>query len=87
MDERIEGLERHLTGVYANYCRVGHNLLEFVLDFGHRYSDDDAAVYHTRVVMTPTHMRECLLAMNMAMQTYLAEFEAAAQAADRRGDE
>ena len=81
MDDAGE-LDRHLTGYYANYCRMGHNLIEFVLDFGHRYAEDGTPVYHTRIVTTPTYMAEFLVAMNAAM----AEYRSAAAAVHRQDD-
>lgn len=84
MDDAPGELDRHLTGYYANYCRTGHNLIEFVLDFGHRYAEDGAPVYHTRIVTTPTYMEEFLAAMNLAMAEYRSA--AAAAAAVRRSD-
>ena len=34
-----------LTGHYANYCKVGHNAFEFVLDFGQYYPDNGYAAH------------------------------------------
>jgi hypothetical protein len=73
--------DRQLTGIYANYCSIGHNLLEFVLDFGQRYSEDAPPRFHTRIVTTPAYMHEFLVAMGEAMQQYRAALGEAADAA------
>lgn len=41
------------AGRYANYFKVGHNDVEFVLDFGQFYPDDDNAQIHTRIITNP----------------------------------
>jgi hypothetical protein len=39
--------------VYANYCEVGHNALEFLIDFGQFRPETDAVCIHSRIVTGP----------------------------------
>jgi hypothetical protein len=42
-----------LEGSYANCFQVGYNAFEFLLDSGQSYSEDDAALFHTRLIISP----------------------------------
>ncbi len=43
--------------VYANYCEVGHNAFEFLLDFG-QFRPETAAVHvHSRIVSGPVQAK------------------------------
>jgi hypothetical protein len=46
-----------IEGRYANYFKVGHNSVEFVLDFGQSYGESDVAQIHSRIVMSPLHSK------------------------------
>jgi Protein of unknown function (DUF3467) len=63
-----------LKGQYANYCRVGQNSMEFVMDFGQRYSEEENPIFHTRIVTTPIHMRAILAALEEAVAQYENRF-------------
>lgn len=46
-----------IEGRYANYFNVGHNCLEFLLDFGQFYPESDDAQMHTRIVTAPAYAK------------------------------
>lgn len=63
-----------LKGQYANYCRVGQNATEFVIDFGQRYAEEESPIFHTRIVTTPIHMKAILSAFEEAVAQYERRF-------------
>jgi hypothetical protein len=66
-DDEID--DRLMIGVYANECRVGQNLIEFMIDFGQR-NPANKVVYHTRIVTTPFGMGEFVATMLEALEAY-----------------
>ena len=46
-----------LEGSYANCFKVGYNAFEFLLDSGQSYSEDGAAVFHTRLIISPFNVK------------------------------
>lgn len=63
-------------GRYANYCRVGQNTMEFVIDFGQRYGETEAPQFHTRIVTTPFYMKAIVAALEEAVEIYDKSFSA-----------
>lgn len=59
---------------YANYLEVGHNMAEFILDFGQLYSEDDPPQLHSRVVTTPAYAKAMLQTLQESILRYEAEF-------------
>lgn len=55
---------------YANFFRVGHNLAEFVIEFGQLYSDSEVEVLHTRIVTTPAYARLLLTLLGDSIARY-----------------
>jgi hypothetical protein len=49
-----------LEGRYANYFKVGHNAVEFLLDFGQFYPEAEHARLHTRIITSPTYAKALL---------------------------
>ena len=49
---------KKLEGRYANYFKVGHNAVEFVLDFGQHYSENDEAELYTRIITGPCYAKK-----------------------------
>ncbi len=45
---------------YANYFKVGHNAVEFLLDFGQLYSESENAWLHTRIITSPIYAKALL---------------------------
>jgi hypothetical protein len=59
---------------YANVFTIGHNALEFVFDFGQRYSRDDTPSTHTRIVTNPSYARALLATLSEAIAEYERRF-------------
>jgi hypothetical protein len=65
-DEAIEGR-------YANYFIIGHNAVEFLLDFGQMYRDQDERV-HSRIVTSPSYAKELLRVLSQSVECYEKQF-------------
>jgi hypothetical protein len=65
-----------LTGHYANYCKVGHNAFEFVLDFGQYYPDNGEAQFHTRIISNPVYTKALLQTLGESIEQYEQTFGA-----------
>jgi hypothetical protein len=77
MNEPDSGISREpLQGRYTNYCRVGQNAMEFVVDFGERYGEQDAPLFHTRLITTPNYMKAIVFALQEALENYGRRFSA-----------
>ncbi len=63
-------------GRYANYFQVGHNALEFVLDFGQYYRENEEARFHTRIVTGPMSARAFLETLQESLGQYEETFGA-----------
>jgi hypothetical protein len=81
---RIEGLmsqendppqiPSELEGRYANYFKVGHNALEFLLDFGQFYAESQRAQFHTRIITNPTYAKAFLGLLSDSIAQYEQAF-------------
>lgn len=58
---------------YANYCEVGHNAFEFVLDFGQAYGNERVSC-HSRMVMSPAYAKSLSETLADAIHAYEHEF-------------
>jgi hypothetical protein len=56
-DSRTSKGSKRIEGKYANYFKVGHNALEFVLDFGQYYSENEEAELYTRIITSPAYAK------------------------------
>jgi hypothetical protein len=63
-----------LEGRYANYFKVGHNALEFLLDFGQLYAESQEAHFHTRIVTNPTYAKALLALLRESIAQYEQTF-------------
>jgi hypothetical protein len=65
-------------GRYANGFRVGHNVSEFMIDFGQQEPDRHGAGerYHTRIVTVPLYAKELLLLLEDSIAEYEGAFGA-----------
>jgi hypothetical protein len=61
-------------GKYANYFQVGHNILEFVIDFGQSFSDGREEYFHTRIVTSPSYAKELLKVLEDSIDRYESVF-------------
>jgi len=65
---------KELEGRYANYFKVGHNPLEFLLDFGQLYADSQQAQFHTRIITNPTYAKAFLGLLSESIAQYEQTF-------------
>jgi hypothetical protein len=61
-------------GRYANYFEIGHNAVEFVLDFGQLYPGDERPHVHTRVVTSPAYAGALLETLGASLDRYEQTF-------------
>ncbi len=64
---------RRPLATYANYCEVGHNAYEFLVDYGQVRPEGDGIDIHTRIVAGPVPAKIFLRLLSEAV----ARFEAA----------
>lgn len=57
-------------GRYANYLKVGHNAVGFVLDFGQLYSENARIAYHIRIVTGPVFAKALLMTLKESTNQY-----------------
>jgi len=61
-------------GRYANFFRIGHSSLEVVLDFGQCYPEEEAAQFHTRIIINPTCAKVLLETLGESLARYEHDF-------------
>lgn len=61
-------------GRYANYFKVGHNALEFLLDFGQSYVGTKRARLHTRIITNPSYAKTLLETLQASIARYEQTF-------------
>ena len=59
---------------YANYCKVGHNAYEFLIDFGQLYTNERTAALHTRIVTNPGFAKDMLEILAASVDAYERQF-------------
>jgi len=74
LDEGGEFSGGQPEGKYANYFQVGHNTLEFVIDFGQSFSDGREEIFHTRIVTSPSYAKELLKVLVDSIDRYESVF-------------
>lgn len=65
--------DRTPKGVYANHFHVGHNVFEFVLDFGVASPEDADPRMHTRLITSPTLAGAFVSLLQQSLREYEAE--------------
>ena len=65
---------RRLEGQYANYFKVGHNAVEFVLDFGQFYPENGEVQFHTRIISIPLYAKALLQTLGESIEQYEQTF-------------
>lgn len=63
-----------LEGRYANVFTVGHNAFEFVLEFGQFYPEGEPAKVHTRIVTSPSYVKEFIETLQTSVKQYEITF-------------
>lgn len=59
--------------VYANFCEVGHNAYEFLIDFGQFQPALGEVVVHSRIVSGPVQAKLFARVLNDALDRYERE--------------
>ncbi len=72
--DRVSLGDKELEGRYANYFKVGHNALEFVIDFGQHYSGTQEAELYTRIVTNPCYAKFLLEILMESIEQYEKAF-------------
>jgi hypothetical protein len=75
MEKRQEMMEPPTApeGRYANHFDVGHNAIEFLLDFG-QYFSDERALLHTRIIINPVVAKAFKTILTRAVSEFEKEF-------------
>lgn len=63
-------------GRYANYFKVGHNAVEFLLDFGQFYPESERAQLHTRIITNPIYAKALFETLGESIARYEQTFGA-----------
>ena len=63
-----------MEGHYANYFEIGHNVFEFVVDFGQLYPNSQPPVMHSRVIVGPAYVKHLLEVLVKAVDSYEQRF-------------
>jgi hypothetical protein len=58
------------NGHYANFANILHNPTEFVVDFGRVVPGRDEVRIQTRIIATPFHIKQILLALQNNVALY-----------------
>lgn len=64
----------NLKGTYANYFKVGHNAVEFLIDFGQLYHENQRAELYTRIVTSPFYAKELLNVLKSSIDQFEQEY-------------
>jgi hypothetical protein len=68
-DDRNRPPARHVKeGRYANFFQIGHNVFEFLIDFGQQEAGE--SVLHTRIYVSPEHARILANLMTSSLQQH-----------------
>ena len=65
-----------LEGRYANYFKVGHNAVEFLLDFGQFHAGNAEVHFHTRIISIPVYAKALLQTLGESIAQYEQTFGA-----------
>lgn len=66
--------EEIAEGTYSNLAIISHSNSEFVVDFIRMMPNVPKAKVKSRIVLTPTHAKRLLLALNDNVKKYEAQF-------------
>ena len=72
----IELSEETAEGVYANLAMIAHSSSEFVVDFIRLMPGVPKAKVKSRIILTPTHAKRLMRALNDNIKKYEAQFGA-----------
>lgn len=72
MDKRIVPFRNAADkeGRYSNYFKIGHNTVEFLIDFGQYYPEGEPVRMHTRIITSPVYAKALLDTLQSAVAQY-----------------
>ena len=59
---------------YANVFKCGFNAFEFVIDFGHQYTETEKAELCRRIVISPGYVKELCELLRRSIEQYEGQF-------------
>ena len=71
--ENRQGVGQY-EGHYANYFQIGHNVAEFLLDFGQFYAENGVVQWHTRIITAPMYAQALLELLQESVEQYQQRF-------------
>jgi hypothetical protein len=66
--------DQPMLAKYANWFNVGHNIYEFVIDFGQYHEGEAEPLMHTRIVTGPAYAKALAKLLNQSVEKYETEF-------------
>ncbi len=63
-----------LEGRYANYFKIGHNAVEFIIDFGQFYPENGEVQFHTRIISAPLYAKALFRTLGESVERYEKTF-------------
>lgn len=66
--------EKIAEGIYSNLALISHSPAEFFLDFARMVPGSGQATVHTRVIMTPAHVKFLINALKENVERYEKQF-------------
>ena len=66
----IELGEREAEGIYSNLALISHSSSEVIIDFARVLPGSPKSKVYARIVMTPTHAKSLLQALEGNLRTY-----------------
>lgn len=70
----IEMSEEVAEGIYSNLAIISHSNSEFVIDFIRMMPNVPKAKVKSRIVLTPSHAKRLIAALNENIKKYEAQF-------------
>lgn len=70
----IELGEKEAEGNYSNLAIISHSPAEFIIDFTRIFPGIPKAKIHTRIIMTPQHVKFFLQALKENIEKYESQF-------------
>ena len=68
-----EGRKFVVEGRSANHFEIAFTEFEFLLDFGQAYGISTEALWHTRIIMTPSSTKTLMLMLQHMVEKYQSE--------------
>lgn len=74
MKVKIDLDDETAQGIYSNLCFIRHNETEFVIDFIYVQPHEPKAKVRARIISSPGHTKQLLLALKENVQKYETKF-------------